>query len=349
MVALAVGIIALASLALAALAFSQPTTREAAVPASYEQRGEFTYAADVSGTVYDTGMATTGQPVYRQLADEIAITFDYELSSELPSAVEGTYRLDAIVSQDDGWSRSIPLVSQTAFSGGAAQVTGTLDLREIQSVVDSVRQQTGFADDTQRGYSLNIVPTIAVEGALGGAMIEDTFAPELGFVIEPLVMRLATSQPAAGEADPLLPTTSGSVDQLRTVPNHILLPKLNVNVTTAQQLARFGLGLSVVGGLLLVVFAWHSSKADEASRIRARYGTMLIALRGSDLGSTGRVVDVATIEDLMKVAERESRMVLHQEHGSTHHYFVQDVDVTYRYQTSASRTMGAQPRAESAL
>lgn len=348
-VASVVGVVAIASLALAALAFSQPITREATVAAPYEQRGEFTYSAESSGTVYDIGMATTGQPIYRELADDVAVTFNYELSSEYPPFIEGTYRLDAIVSQDDGWSRSISVVPETAFSGGSTQVMGTIDLGEIQTMVDSVRRQTGFADDTQREYSLNIVPSIAVEGELGGAAIQDTFAPELGFVIEPLVMRLAAVQSADGEIDPLLPTVSGSVEQLRTVPNHISLPKLDVNVTTAQQLARFGVGVSVIGGLLLVVFAWRSSKTDEANRIRARYGTMLIALRGSDLGTAGRVVDVATIEDLMKVAERESRMVLHQEHGSTHHYFVQDVDVTYRYQTSMSRTVGAQPRAESTL
>ena len=91
--------------------------------------------------------------------------------------------------------------------------------------------------------------------------------------------------------------------------------------------------MAVAGGLLLIVVIVVASGGDEPSRIKARYGPLLVALRGIDVGDDGRLIELESIEDLAKVAEREGRMILHRECGSVHQYFVQDVDVTYRYQT----------------
>jgi hypothetical protein len=85
-------------------------------------------------------------------------------------------------------------------------------------------------------------------------------------------------------------------------------------------------------------------RVAEPRRIKARHGHLLIQVSDSDLGMIGRVVEVISIDDLVRVAEREGRMILHQQHGAIHDYFDQDVDVTYRYWTRdasapASNTM----------
>ena len=51
-----------------------------------------------------------------------------------------------------------------------------------------------------------------------------------------------------------------------------------------------------------------------------------------DLGRESKVIEVVTLDDLAKIAQRVGCMILHQPHGSTHHYFVQDGEITYRYQ-----------------
>ena len=43
------------------------------------------------------------------------------------------------------------------------------------------------------------------------------------------------------------------------------------------------------------------------------------------------LVDVASIEDLAKLAEKEGRMIMHVNTGSGHYYFVQESTATYRY------------------
>lgn len=341
-----VGVFALLSIVLAVLAFSNPTQHRASVPISYEQHGQFNYQAVADNAVYASGMAVTGQPVYRELADEMTVDFDYELVTDATADVRGAYRVDAVISQDDGWTRWLPVVPQTAFSGPAVHVRGVLDLDAVQAEIDSARKQAGLDGQPLRSFSVALVPTVTIEGTLGSAGLNETFAPELGFIVEPLVVRPATDG-AEAETSPFAPSTIGTVNESRTVSNSLTLPGYELDIALARGLAQLGLGLSVAGGLVLLVLIGYASHADEPARIRSRYGPLLITLRGSDLGDEVRLIEVASIDDLVKVAEREGRMVLHQESGSIHQYFVQDVDVTYRYQTQPVPAVRAKARAES--
>ena len=63
---------------------------------------------------------------------------------------------------------------------------------------------------------------------------------------------------------------------------------------------------------------------------------MLVSVR-SDGPRTGRIVDVETIDDLAKLAERAGGMVLHEASGSAHQYLVADGGTTYRYQAFTRR------------
>lgn len=344
-----VGVVALVSIALAGWAFSSPTERNATLPVNYEQRGEFSYTAEMQGTVYPNGKATTGEPVYRQLTDEIAVGFDYQLVSDAAAAVSGTYRIDAVISQDDGWSRLLPVVDETRFEGTAANIRGVLDLDAIQSEIDSARKQTGLDSQPLRSYAVTLVPTIALEGLLGTATFQETFAPELRFTVEPLVVKVAAGSPGVEDATPFRTVATGAVSESRTVPNTIALPGYELTIADARGVAQIGLALTIVGGFALVVMVGLASNADEPARIRSRYGPLLITLRGSDLGDNVRLIEVGSIEDLVKVAEREGRMVLHQESGAIHQYFVQDIDVTYRYQSRPASNGRPRARAERAL
>jgi signal peptidase I len=334
LVALVVGCVVLFSLVLAGLAYSTSTERRAYVPLSYEQRGEFSYSAEMSGTVYPGGVATTGAPVYRKLADEMAISFDYSLTSDLPANVSGVYRMDAVISQDDGWKRSVPVVETTAFEGTHVSVQGVLQLDVIQAEIDSAREQTGLDSQPLRSYTVSLVPAIEVDGTLGSVGIAETFAPGIDFIVEPLLVKVKVSSGMGDEANPFSAVTTGTVSDYRSVPNHVALPGYQLPVETARRIAQAGLAVSVLGMLVLAVIVVSASTGDEPKRIRVRYGPMLVSLKGSDLGEIVRLIEVQSIDDLVRVAEREGRMVLHQESGSIHQYFVQDADVTYRYQTN---------------
>jgi len=109
-----------------------------------------------------------------------------------------------------------------------------------------------------------------------------------------------------------------------------------LNIGDARRLALFGIALSVAGGLAFGLYFLRPATSDEPSRIQERLGAMLVSVRA---GTTemARAVDVESIDDLAKLAERTGGIVLHTVQGNTHHYVVQDGPVAYRYQAFARR------------
>lgn len=338
--AAAVAVLAALSLLLGAVAFTRPLERNTVGLLKYRQSGTFSYAAQAAGGVYDGNAVTTGQPIFRKLADKVDLRFDYGFSADLPAVVRGTYRLDAILSRQDGWSRTVPLVPETPFTGERATVSGTLDLGQLQALIDALQRASGASNQQSGQYAVSVVPDVRVTGTVGGAALDGTFAPALNFTLDPVELQLDRSSGLSNEADPLKPASDGLVRAARRAPNRLPLPLLQPTITAARRLAEVGLALALFGATVLAALAWRARHAEEPARIQARYGTLLITLRGSDLGAKGRLIDVATIEDLTRVADREGRMILHERSGRTHDYFVQDVDVTYRYRTYIG---GAEP------
>ena len=303
----------------------------------------------MSGTVYPGGVATPGEPVYRKLTDAMAVRFDYALISDLPASVSGVYRMDAVISQEDGWTRSVQVVESTSFEGTDVSVQGVLQLDVVQAEIDSAREQTGLDSQPLRSYTVSLVPSIEIDGTLGNVGIVETFAPGLDFVVEPLLVKVKAGSGMGDETNPFTAVATGTVSEFRSVTNHLALPGYQLPVETARGMAQAGLAVSVLGMLVLAVIVFSASTGDEPKRIRSRYGPLLVSLKGSDLGEIVRLIEVQSIDDLVRVAEREGRMVLHQESGSIHQYFVQDADVTYRYQTKPVQAVRGQRDMERAL
>ncbi len=333
MAAAVVVVVALLSLLLGILAFTRPFERNTTGMLIYHQAGSFTYSANASGGVYDEDTATTGQPVFRKLADKVKVSFNYVFSADKNADVHGTYQLDAILSRADGWSRNVPLVATTPFTGQQTTVSCTLDLGQLQALIDVLEQATNAQNQQSNQFTVTIVPKVHLNGTVANVAMDDQFSPQLKFDLDPIELQLDRSGDPANQANPLMPSKDGTVSVSSLVPNRLPVPVLHPTVATARKLSVVGVLVALFGGITLTALVWRAGQADEPARINARYGSLMIALRGSDLNASIRLIDVATIEDLVRVAEREGRMILHQRSGRSHDYFVQEVDVTYRYCT----------------
>ena len=125
---------------------------------------------------------------------------------------------------------------------------------------------------------------------------------------------------------------AGVVDYPSEMPTTISFLGFELDVATARQLAVAGLVFAVAvllmgGGLML----WSGS-GSETARWQAKYGALLVMVQNVDLGPQSKIIDVVSLDDLAKIAQRVGCMILYQTHGSTHHYFVQDGEISYRYQ-----------------
>ena len=130
-----------------------------------------------------------------------------------------------------------------------------------------------------------------------------------------------------------------------TEPAFFSLFGLHIPVAEAHWLSAVGFavtGGAATGGLALAAIL--SRQRGEAARIQARYGRLLITVAQSDLKEEGQKISVASIEDLAKLAQRDGRMILHQEVApQSHLYFIPDGDVTYQYMVTNGRSAAEQP------
>jgi signal peptidase I len=320
----------LASLALAFFAFTRPLFVAVPNDISYQHTGQFSYTADAPPGVYATHTVQTGEPIFRQLINQANVNFDYRLLTDQPGDFSGTYRLIAVVSHSNGWQRTLELQPETAFNGRSFSAGGRLDLAAVQTMIDSVEQQTGLI---RQPYTLAIIPEVTIQGTLAGQEWQDQFAPPLTFRLDELQMQIAGDTAGPGEiSDPFKPVQTGHLSQSTQAANTILLLGWQLPVSSARWLAVAGLVMAVVGGVGLGWLLIKTGQSSQISRIESKYGPLLVAVRNSDwLESGGQMIEVAAMEDLARLAEREGSMILHLARGSSHDYFVQNGRVTYRY------------------
>jgi hypothetical protein len=224
---------------------------------------------------------------------------------------------------------------KTSISGAEAQLKGTLNLLAIGRYLTSTEAQTGQFTGAGVSYTLALEPAVHVSGVLGSSsVVPESFNPSLSFAIEANEMQLNTGQ--SGSATETLAqlvhsSAAGSVSVPRTTSANLSFVGLHTSVSVCRQVAAWILLACILALLGLGILLRKASGAAEADRIGARYGSILVAVeRPEDLGGAGSV-RVANVEDLVKIAEQQGRMILYCEGESERDYFVRDQTLTYLY------------------
>ena len=332
-----VSVLAAAGVALIGLgwvAFNRPTHHDVPANIPYSQSGTFAYSAvPADGRVYDTGLATSGEPVYRRLSDQVAFRFEYLLGSQKPLSAAGSYRMVAELGDQNGWRRTMELTPETAFEGKKFTAEGTLDLAEAQTLISILEEQSGVKNEK---YSVTIRPEVTVGGAVGGTPFDDTFKPELAMDLDKLQLKM---DPRSDEKDPLNPRLDGMVNTLETKSTTIKLLMISLPVSAARAISVAGLGLLLAAAGLLTVAAVNQGRSPSEGGFAPgrKLRTPLVNVRGSvpTPGST-RVIDVASLDDLGRIAARLGAVVLQEARPGYHAFFVNDLEVTYRFEAEGT-------------
>jgi signal peptidase I len=317
--------VAFAALLLGAWAFTRPLTRSTLEDIGYTQAGTWSYSAAAPAGLYDGDAARTGDPVFRRVSTTVAIHFGYQLTADQPIESGGSYRLVAELSDSSGWKRQIELKPATTWNGRSFAVDGTLDLARVQALIAAFEQQIGAQHPE---YMLAIVPEVRVQGQLAGQTLNDDFAPRLEFQLDSQQLRFQNESA-------LQPVKPGLIKRAREQANTIALLGLALEVGRARQIALVVLALVLSCAALLALRGQRCARDAETARIQRKYGPLLIAMREGNM-LAGPAVEVATIDDLARLAERTGRMILHATEQGVSRYLVQDDGVTYGYQAGAS-------------
>lgn len=317
-----------AALLLGAFAFTRPVTRSTLEDINYTHTGSWSYSANAPAELFDSPAAQTGAPIFRRLASTVALHFTYRLAGDQPADLHGDYRIVAEIDDVSGWKRTIELTPATAFHGGAVVADTTLDLARVQALIDTFERNIG----SQRPqYTLAVVPRVRVSGQLAGQALEDEFAPRLEFQLDP--QELLLQKDSAGQ-NVLQPVKPGLLKRERTQPNTLTLFGLVLEVARTRQIVLVVLALALSCGAWLAMRGRGAAWNDEAARIQRKYGPLLVSVRERS-ALLDAAVELATIDDLARLAERGGHMLMQQIEQGAACYFVHDAGITYCYRAAA--------------
>jgi signal peptidase I len=323
-------VLALGAVAVGGFALSRPATHAVPEKVEYTQTVSFGYSADVpTSAVYPSGAVKTGDPVFLKIVKAVDVTAGYRFEGIDATAVNGTVRVVAEVSDGTGWTRTVELAPERPFTGGKADASVRVDVPKLRALGEQAAKLTGVSASA---YTIDVVPQITVGGTVAGQPLRDEFAPRLSFKADPLQLKVASDGESA-DGDALTPSEKGNVERPSTASSRIEALGRGIDVTTARRSAILGLALAVVG-LLVGSALRRREQGDETARIAARYGAMLVPVDSVDGLGQRITADVAAIDALVRIAQRYDRVVLHVQEGDAHAYFVEDDGCLFRYATA---------------
>jgi signal peptidase I len=326
----------LACAGLTILAWSSPTSRPAPSQTSYVQSGRFSYSAStLAGAVYDTDRVTTGQPMFSRLVGPVQVRFDYRLGAAAIERAGGTASLAAVISAQNGWSRTVTLQDPTPFTGRHATVAGVIHLRRLQRLVEKVAVATSVPSVD---FTLTLVPSVRAHGTLAGHPFAVRYAPKLPFTLTPYELSPVLSA-AATAAGPAHASSAGvfhpSQDSTVTAAGsaRVMLgpARFHLSAGLARILGPIGLIAALAAAGLATWRLRRDRRADEPTRIQSRYGEEMIAAVQSTLTHGGDLVEVESIEALARLAERYQSLMIHEQTATGHAYLVADNGTVYAY------------------
>lgn len=284
----------------------------------FNERGEFSYtgAAPGAGVVYQADEVSSGQPIFLNLVDRVDIGFTYRLSSAVPLLATGDLSFSGEVADANGWTYPFHLANRVYFEGSDARATGTLNLQELRTAIDTMENATGVKRDF---YTVLIEAAVDRKLHRYDTVTTGVFATSLVFRLDELEMQLV-----APERDTLTPTQGGLLSVPLTRDNHIAFVGQSLSIAALRAAT---LALALIVNVLWIDWLFRIARSNEASLIDSRYRSYLVRVRTPELTSA-LTFDVETITALARLADHTGAPILREDGGA---YYVVDGRSVYRY------------------
>jgi signal peptidase I len=327
------GLITISSLILGIIAFSRPLSRIIQDDISYEHLGIFSYSASTPQGVYDANTIKSGDPIFTKLTCFVDVNFQYTLVAAQAQAIAGTYQLTATISEPlSGWQRIVPLQEPTPFTGTAFGTTAKLDLCKIESLTQSLEQET---DVHPGSYTLTITPLVKFNGEISDRAFESTFNSALSFRYDRVQFYLTRGEE---QDNPLALTETGVLQEQSQQPNTMFLLGKELVIPTLRWITLISFMASLTGLTFLGLRLQSLSRLDQAKFFHIKYQSMMVDIQEADSILSSSVIEVTSMEALAKLAERFNVMILHRSQGNLHTYYVQAGGLTYRFTMTTTKT-----------
>lgn len=323
-------ILAVAFLVFGVVAFTRSLSRPVQTYA-YIQSSRFSYSAPVSSEIYDSDQIDTGQPIFTKLTCSLTVKAQYQLIGDNLNNVIGSHQLYArIIDDQSGWARTLVLQPESVFNGSTVSTSTEIDLCQVQHMISEFEQNTGFRPGS---LTLAIVSQINIVGELSQLPLSDTFTHRFDFKFDSVRFYLAAG--SGSNADPLSKEVQSILTNPNVEPNTFDILGIEIPVWLFRWFCAAGFTACLAA---LVVSGWiyyDQARRSQGAKIQITYGSLIVEVYDRFIGSVAPVMDVTSMAELVKIAERQNTMILHtmrkDRYTAIHYYFVLTSEATYRF------------------
>lgn len=332
-------VVALVALALA-LVFAggalytrtQPQTLIGSQDAQYTHSGTFSYHAPVPDSpAYDGPELTTGEPIFLKVVDEVTVDYEYRFETDADHDVGLDGSLEARLSASNGLKRTIGLDSEVAEKPDGATLSAPLVVDEIQGLVRAVEKETGV---DQSSYTVAVVAHVDVGGTIAGQPVVDTFSSDIDLRLDGLQLSAPLTTEGTIAKGTFTSSETAAVEQEEERPNDVVVADRRLGIATLERAAWIGAAAALLALIAALLFLFFLSPRDEANRIHARYGTLIVPIEEAPHAEVD-TVDVPDIDTLARLAEQFEQVILHEVSHNRHTYIVSHDGFLYRYRVAA--------------
>ena len=329
-----VGILSFIFIALAIYSFMQPLEQSKNIETlSYTHNGGFRYTVFTSpSTIYVNNQVGPIGPetinpsdvehnnkIFTQLAETILVEYSYSLGSPTPSDIQGELYFVLQIHGSEDWAQTFPLGEAIPFTGPEVAAEINLQFPQIENLITEIEEQSGYE---LRTYHLVVIPVITYIGKIGEQVVNERFAP-------PFTMEY--NRNLISFDNELVLTETKTIEEELLVPKEIEFYELLIPVHTIRWLSLTGLLITLSLVTILAGMVFFGLGLNEASTYHARYGGMIINVNGTNFEGE-KTINVNSMQDLVKIAQRTSSTILHQVlRSGSHVYFIPDGQVVYVY------------------
>jgi len=320
-------IIALTSTIISIISFIKPETIIIEDYITFNHMAEVKYSASDPAGIYDQPGVVTGDPIYPGLECNVHLDFSYDLVFIPPlggdALINGEISLYSEIEDDDGWTRTFLLLPEFKFSGTSVNAHPSINICRMLDLVTEKELKTGVDG---RSYRLNILPEIKFSGMVGGKPFQEVFNPEIQFQLDDTVFKVVNN----GEG--LKQEVEGAITREREINNFIMIFNRQVDLLLLRKIGLTTLGLTILAAIYPARTFISEWKSSDPSRIRIQNEPIMIDIKsGSIKLKDFMVIDLESMADLKKLADRYGAMIMHQVTGNKHSYIITDEKFLYRF------------------
>lgn len=318
---------------LAFFAFVSPLEQEVSGEITYHHSLDFSYYAPANSEVYGRAVVRAGDPVFPRLTCQVRFLLDYAVAADRPMEAAGSYQVLAEVSEYNGWKRTLEIGPAGTFSGGSFSAAATIDLCQVLAVIGRVEELTGLQ---RTNYTVSILIPIELQGEVGGQAVQESLTPRLDFGLDET--QLYVLRDPTSSADPLHWVQESLMPVMELQPASLPILGFDLPVRLARLLALLGLAFSVSGFVLIAVPLYRPGSEADARSLRLKYGSLLVRVQDgvpASIPSGAPAIELASMEDLVRLAEHAGLPVFEQAVGGEVHYAVVIGSQTYRHVLAA--------------